>query len=468
MKVYGNKHNADSDKRRNVSESDYDAAEATSGGVSTKSIVALILSALICVGTVWGIFANVNAANKQAEQPTETETQLQEEPTEATEPLVEPANQLEGMYNVLLAGTDDGDMQVDTLMILQMDTASGRTAMLSIPRESLIFGNYAVPKISAVYGNAGKGDKGAQALVLAAKDLVGFEVDGYILMSPSDLRKTVDELGGVDFDVPQDMQETDDQGAVLVDLEAGEQHLDGVAAIQLMRYRDYEDENTQRPEVQQDFVCALMQQFQAVADDTGLTELLSELENYMLTDLDAELLNSLAQQMLEIDVEQMQCYTLPGENVTIKGAEYYQLDEAAILKLINEKFNPVDRDLTKYDLAIRTRDDFGELENVPTVDSYTAAQQASNDKPDSSNGGSGSNTQQPEQTDPIPDLPPEDETEPTEEDPNPSEETDPETDPTDDTQTPTDPPAPTETEAPTDAPAPTESEAPSDDQPAEP
>lgn len=442
-------------KEEPYSASDY-AAEVTPTS-SRRGIVALVLSALVCIGTVWGIFTHIHNTGKPAAEPTQAPTQ-QTQAAKPTQESVEPANPVEGIYNILLAGTDDGDMQVDTLQILQIDTATGNTAMLSIPRETLIFGNYSVPKISTVYGSAGKGENGAKALVLAVKDLVGFQVDGYLLMSPADLRKTVDALDGVDFTVPQKMYVEDDQGAVLVDLEEGEQHVDGTAAIQLMRYRDFDDENTERPKVQRDFITEIIRRFQAVAEEKGLESVTAELTGYLMTDMDAELLQSLAQQLSKCDMDQFKGYTAPGENVTIKGAEYYQLDEQAMLKLINEDLKPVDRELTKFDVAIRTREDFGSWDNVPSVDDYTASQQGGNNGSSGNSGssdnsgswgGSNDHDTETEPTDPIPDPPPE--TDPTDEtDPTGATDATDETDATDATDE-TDPTDPTDDTTPTDA-----------------
>lgn len=471
MKVFGNKKDYGAVKKSAVPTyaAEWDAAKPQTGkSYHTKSIIALILSAAICVGTVWSILANVNAtyraANTETAQSTEPAASQQNQPVSSEpEATVAPANQMEGIYNILLVGTDEDDMQVDTLMIAQMNTNDGSTALLSIPRESLVFGNYSVPKISTVYGSAGKGEQGAMALVLAVKDIIGFEVDGYILMTPENFRNTVDELGGVDFEIPQILEESDTEE----DWETGEQRLDGTVADKLMRFRDYEDENTQRAEVQQDFVCALLQQLQTVVADTTSEELSSRLEKFMLTDMDAELLASLMQQLLDCDLKQMQTYTLPGENVTIKGAEYYQLDEEAILNMLNDGLNPLDRDLTKYDIFIRTRDDFGS-DYVPTVDSYTAWQQATETKPTTSHQNpvtSNTSSNETDPTDPIPDPPPVDEpTDPSGETPTDPPES---SEPTDSTD-PTDPTDPTESDTPTEPPTPSESETPTDPTPEEP
>ncbi len=413
-----------------------------------RSAIALVLSAVVCIATIWSVLSNVRSQSAASLTPPETEATAAEsqstEQPKPTQPEVEPANPLEGIYNLLLAGTDEEDMQVDTLMILQLDTNKGKTVLLSIPRETLIFGNYSVPKISTVYGNAGGGEKGATALINAVTDVIGFPLDGYVIQTPDQFRQLVDKLSGVDFDVPRDMTEEE------IELEEGTQHLDGATADALMRFRDYEEENAERPEVQQDFLRALFARFQ----ETGETPegMASQIKNLMKTDLDSDLLIHLLDHLLTCDPDSLQGYTLPGEDVTIRGAEYYQLDEEAILKLINKSCNPLDRDLTQYDIFIRTKDDFGGTGYVPDTDDYTAWLNSltENTSPGSEVGPADPTWLPSESEDPSTDpVDPSATVEPSQWF-DPSESADP-TDPTDFTD-PTDPLEPTDPTDPTDAP----------------
>ena len=57
--------------------------------------------------------------------------------------------------------------------------------------------------------------------------MLGFELDGYVLVNLEAFRETVDLVGGVEFDVPQDMYYQDPTQNLHIDLKAGKQLLDG-------------------------------------------------------------------------------------------------------------------------------------------------------------------------------------------------------------------------------------------------
>lgn len=69
-----------------------------------------------------------------------------------------PGSLVDGVYNILLVGTN-GTL-TDTMMIAHMDTTDHTVALLSVPRDTLIYGNYSVPKLNSVYGGAGCGFSG--------------------------------------------------------------------------------------------------------------------------------------------------------------------------------------------------------------------------------------------------------------------------------------------------------------------
>ena len=83
----------------------------------------------------------------------EIETTVDEETGEEIELEVEvPASHKEGFYNILICGTDDDGGRTDTIMIARLDTNDHTVALMSVPRDTLISGNYSVPKINSVYG----------------------------------------------------------------------------------------------------------------------------------------------------------------------------------------------------------------------------------------------------------------------------------------------------------------------------
>lgn len=84
-------------------------------------------------------------------------------------------------------------------------------------------------KINSVY--AGGGKDGMERLAARLKDLFGFPVDGYVLVDLEAFQKTVDLVGGVEFDVPMDMNYEDPSQNLYIHLQKGLQTLDGEQAM---------------------------------------------------------------------------------------------------------------------------------------------------------------------------------------------------------------------------------------------
>ena len=125
-------------------------------------------------------------------------------------PVRNPDNleRISGRSTVLLCGTDEDGMRTDTILLLTLDRNEGSIRLLSIPRDTYAPAYY-VPKINSAYGAVGGGEKGMEQLMEQVKNVVGFMPDGYALVNLSAFVEAVDLLGGLDFDVPMDMDYDD-------------------------------------------------------------------------------------------------------------------------------------------------------------------------------------------------------------------------------------------------------------------
>lgn len=124
-------------------------------------------------------------------------------------------------------------------------------------------------KINSVY--AGGGKDGMERLAARLKDLLGFPVDGYVLVDLEAFQKTVDLVGGVEFDVPMDMNYEDPSQNLYIHLQKGLQTLDGEQAMGLVRFRKgYATQDIQRTQTQQQFLKALAKQCLSVSSLTKL------------------------------------------------------------------------------------------------------------------------------------------------------------------------------------------------------
>lgn len=376
MKLFGNKRGASWLRKKGKGAGSGSVGPFRLTGVQ-KGLLLLAGSFLILIGTVIAVYQSFVRPPEISTEPVQPETitrpQMQEEifvpPTrvevqiqvdeqtgEQTAVEVEvPASHKEGFYNILIVGTDEDGTRTDTIMIARLDSAAHSVALLSIPRDTLIDGSYAIPKINGVYGSAGKGESGIRALQTQLARLLGFEVDGYVIVNLDAFVSLVDLVGGVEFDVPMDMDYEDPSQDLYIHLKAGRQLLDGVQAMQLVRYRKgYATQDIQRTKVQQQFLRALAEKCLSVVNLPKVGDMAEIVLENVVTDLSLGNAAYFGQELLKCDFEEMVTYTLEGEAVTVNGASCYAIYQNKTLSAVNAYFNPYEMQITAEHVSIRT------------------------------------------------------------------------------------------------------------------
>ncbi len=119
----------------------------------------------------------------------------------------------------------------DTIMLIRAGAGSFRK--LSIPRDTLAdIPGEGPQKINSAYAFGG-----AQLTVRTVEDLLGLDVDQVAIIDFDGFRQFIDTIGGIDVDLPTDVCSSVSDGAFNLELEQGENHLDGFQAITLARTR---------------------------------------------------------------------------------------------------------------------------------------------------------------------------------------------------------------------------------------
>ena len=283
--------------------------------------------------------------------PQEVEPEPQPEEDVPTE---QPKALRDGVYNILICGTDGDGYRTDTIIIAHLDANNHTVALLSIPRDTPVAtGNGGLMKINSVY--AGGGTDGMERLASRLQSLLGFPVDGYVLVDLEAFKKTVDLVGGIDFDVPQDMNYDDASQDLHIHLQKGMQHLDGEKAMELVRFRKgYASQDIQRTQVQQQFLKALAKQCLSVGSLTKLKEFADIFVEYVTTNLTTGNMVWFGKELLACDFDAMQTYTAEGEGAMINGASYYPLYAGRLLEIVNAAFNPYDAPIASGSLNVMT------------------------------------------------------------------------------------------------------------------
>ncbi len=257
-----------------------------------------------------------------------------------------------GCSTILLAGTDEGGYRTDTMMLLSVDREAGSIRLVSIPRDTLVYCAYSVPKLNSAYGWAGGGEAGIDELLTRIEEIIGFRPDGYVVIDLTCFTELVDLMGGVTFDVPVDMHYSDPSQNLDINLSAGEQKLDGAQAMQVVRFRSgYADADLGRVRVQRDFLSAALHQWASVKNLYKLPAALKLVTANTKTDLTSAQLTWLAESALLCG--EMQMATLPGAATWLGGGSYYVLNADEVAKTVNELLNPYQAEVTAADLSIR-------------------------------------------------------------------------------------------------------------------
>ena len=259
-----------------------------------------------------------------------------------------------GCSTILIAGTDEGGYRTDTMMLFSVNRATGSMSLVSIPRDTLIYCEYSVPKINSAYGWASGGEAGMEQLLMRVGEIIGFQPDGYVLVDLSVFEQLVDTMGGVTFNVPVDMHYSDPSQNLTIDLSAGEQHLNGEQAMQVVRFRSgYAMQDLGRVETQRAFLSAAIKQWTSFKGLVHLPAALKLVSDASKTSLTTRELIWLCESALLCSRGEIQTRTLPGQASYIAGGSYYVLDAAGVCETINACCNPYEQAIAVSNLYIR-------------------------------------------------------------------------------------------------------------------
>ena len=225
---------------------------------------------------------------------------------------------------IMIMGVDERDDDVgrsDTLMIASIDPKTNQASLLSVPRDTRVkIKGHGFDKVNAAYAY-GK-EKLSQDTV---ENLLGVNIDHYIIINTKSFKKIIDAIGGIDIDVPKRMHYEDpwdDDGGLIIDFQPGMQHMDGAKAVTYVRYRD-EEGDLGRIRRQQDFVRACMEKIVSPAIIPKLPSVIKEVMGSIETDLSFRQLLEFAGTLKESKNNGLKTDMVPGKPLYIEGISYW-------------------------------------------------------------------------------------------------------------------------------------------------
>ncbi|MDP4132913.1 MAG: LCP family protein [Bacillota bacterium] len=257
------------------------------------------------------------------------------------DPLEKTDNKVK--VNILLLGLDKGQSRTDVIMLCCYDQTRNKFNLISIPRDTKVTYDKHTELINAAYGmpvynKNGTSTKGGVALTIdKVKGLMNIPINYYAVFTFDAFKKTIDAMGGVDFDVPQNMHYSDPYQDLFINLKKGQQTLDGSQAEQLVRFRRYVRGDLDRVSVQQDLFKALAKQYLNVSSVKKIPKIYSILKNDVTTDMDSKTIAYLTKRMLDLNVQNdISTYTLPTYS---DGGSHLYPDRQGIQELMTTTLN---------------------------------------------------------------------------------------------------------------------------------
>lgn len=315
------------------SAADYSSRKSKSMSTGAKVVITILIVALIASVAAFGFFIYKEA----------TKAQINADLHNVSSSVMEAIdNELTGMttfeepFTVLLLGSDaradDPDMgaRTDTIVLCRIDPTQNKLTMVSIPRDTKIeIPGYGTNKFNAAYTYGGP-----SGTIAAVKKLCGVDIDHYAEINFEGLVGLIDAIGGIDVYVDEEVNDPD-AGDVVIP--AGEQHLDGAAALTFSRSRAYADGDFTRVSNQRKVIEAIVHKgLEAPASD--LYPLIQASTKFLTTDsaMDVDFIFSLADQIRHNNdyPVQINSATIPASTDMIDGVSYVIADQEGVDELM--------------------------------------------------------------------------------------------------------------------------------------
>lgn len=228
-------------------------------------------------------------------------------------------------FNALILVKDKVGANTDAIMLVNLDTINNKISVMSIPRDIIVSTDLNEDGIdndimNMVYANHGLD-------IEETIDYIGNELGCNIkygaVMNLNAFKEIIDQLGGVDFEVPALMDYDDPYQDLHIYFEPGMQHFDGEDAEKLLRFRrmnegiesDYwNGSDINRIKMQQDFIKALINQKSKLFFATKINSIIGLIFDNLNTNVKPEEILKYLDDVLKADLNNIEFFTLPNHD----------------------------------------------------------------------------------------------------------------------------------------------------------
>jgi len=243
--------------------------------------------------------------------------------------------------NVLILGVANN--LSDTIMIASYSVEKDKIHMISIPRDTYYprkgYNQAAQKKINAIYGT-----EGAEGLVKAVEDITTLDINYYIQFDYEAVKAIVDSIGGIEVEVPTNMNYDDPTDNLHIHFKKGEVVKNGEDIVKLLRWRKnnkgggYKDGDLGRIKMQQQIVKLGIEKLLQGNIVTNFIKLQGPIKEYVRTDMSFKEMMYFVKKAKSIDSENIYFLTTPGKAKNMEGLSFFVIDDDKLKEEI-EKIN---------------------------------------------------------------------------------------------------------------------------------
>ncbi|MBI5975386.1 LCP family protein [Staphylococcus canis] len=280
--------------------------------------------------------------------------------------------------SILFLGIDDNESRrengqsidharTDAMILSTFNPDQKQIRLLSIPRDTLSYiqevGYYDKITHAHAYG-------GPEASMNSVESTLNVPVDYYIRINMEAFATAVDELGGIEYDVPYDLNEPNTLDKGRIKLKAGKQQLNGDEVLAVARTRKH-DSDLKRGQRQMEILKALFKKAQKTDSLHKLDNIIEIVGDNAQHNLSFKEIRTIAIQYLVNDVD-IKSQQLKGNNELIDGTYYINPDVDALIDTSNLlrrdlKLDPI-TDRNAY-LIERIKSNYGEIPPLTEIPS---------------------------------------------------------------------------------------------------
>lgn len=299
-----------------------------------KFLLYLLALMLIIVPTIFAFTlfnSSKNAFDDSFSQSDQRQSQLRDSKVNAAKQPI----------SILFLGIDDSstrrqngqsaeNARTDAMILSTMNPDKHQIRLVSIPRDTLSY----IPEVGyydkITHAHAYGGPEASMRIVEANLNV---PVDYYVRINMEAFAKTVDELGGIEYDVPYDLNEPNTMDKGRIKLKKGKQQLNGDEVLAVTRTRK-QDSDLKRGQRQMEVLKILFKKAQDTKSLHKLDDIIEIVGKNSKHNLSYSEIKALATNYLANDVD-IQSQQLKGENELLNGIYYINPDVDNLIETSN-------------------------------------------------------------------------------------------------------------------------------------